>query len=289
MFAGFQRFLSGVGSGSKDSPFTPAMALTDGLGNTLSSFYHAATDKYILNIHDADVHNIPINQDFHQHLGVTSTLTVATASDGSDNTITVANGALFSVNDHIQLGLDAEHTGVHYHIQAIATNVLTLDAYVDEEWDIGTVIETITSDMNVNASLASPETFIIKPHVGEIIHVTRILISMTQSTAGDLGLFGNLAALTNGVLIRVKASGQYGSFTNWKANADLKNDMYDVEFDTRSGGGGTYGTSGRGSFSRIGVAVRLDGSQGDQMEIILQDDVSGLTSFAIKAQGHIEG
>lgn len=289
LFRGFQKFIGGVGVGSAADPFKPSVVLTDGLGNPLSSFYHASTDKYILNIHDADVHNRPVNELFHKHLGVASTLTVATNADGSDYTITVANGAIFSVGDDIQIGTDATHAGIKPRIIAIATNVLTLDTRVDALWPIGSLVETISYDLRgAVGTIAAPIKYIALPSASQVIHITRILISMTHGTAGDLGLFGNQAALTNGVVLRAFVGGQYGTFTNWKSNADIKNDMFDLEFDVRSGGGGTHGTSGRGSFSRIGVAVRLDGDAGDFMELYIQDDLTNLTSFKIKAQGHIE-
>ena len=65
--------------------------------------------------------------------------------------------------------------------------------------------------------------------------------------------------------------------------------MYDLRYTTRSSGGGTFGTVGRGSFYKLGVVVRLDGSRGDFMEVYNRDDLTGLLSFEIKAQGHVEG
>ncbi len=65
--------------------------------------------------------------------------------------------------------------------------------------------------------------------------------------------------------------------------------MYDVTYAARSGGGGAYGTNARGTFKNAGAVIYLDGDLGDYAEILIQDDLSGLTSFRIKAQGHPEG
>jgi hypothetical protein len=111
---------------------------------------------------------------------------------------------------------------------------------------------------------------------------------MSHAGAGDLSLFGGIPALTNGCLMRARIDGQYGTLTNWKTNENMKSDMYDVEFDARSGGGGSYGTSGRGSFDRTGAVVRLDGATNDRLEFYVQDDLTALATFTMKAQGHLE-
>jgi hypothetical protein len=267
---------------------TLKVGISDGDGNPLSSYYNAATDTYVLNTHDADVHNIPINQFFHDHPAIDTNLTVATSDTGGDYVITVTSTVGFIVGDYIQIGAE-NHTSIFYQIVSLTATTMTLDAYVDNAFPIGTAVQKVIIEMNVIGTLASPAEYIIAPNPGQVIHITRIIITMTHSSAGDLGLFGNLSPLTNGVLIRANVNGQYGTFTNWKTNEQMKSDMYDVEFDTRSSGGGTYGTSGRGSFWKIGVVLRLDGNQGDFAEVYIRDDLTGLISFEIKAQGHAEG
>lgn len=166
-------------------------------------------------------------------------------------------------------------------------NVLTLDRRIDFDHLNGDAVVVVEEDMATTAgSLAAPLEYFIAPEPGEVYHVTRLLMSITHASAGDLGLFGNLPALTNGVIIRALIDGQYETLSNWKTNADAKDDMYDVEFDTRSGGGGTFGTSGRGTFTRLGTVVRLDGGRGDRIEFYVQDDLTGLTAMKVKAQGH---
>ena len=261
-------------------------AAHDGLGNPLSSFYHAITDQYILNVHDADVHNQPINELFHFHTGIITTL--ASPVTSQDRIINVVSSAGMVVGDHLQID-DAIGQPIFPTILAINVNAITVDSPIDSDIVAGESVEVVVPDMGLVGTPAAPLLYVLRPPPNYVWHITRILISMTHGTAGDLGLFGNLAKLTNGVILRAKVSGQYGTFTNWKTNADIKNDMYDLEFDTRSSGGGTYGTSGRGSFSRIGVAVRLDGNQDDQLEVMVQDDLSGLLEFNINGQGHREG
>lgn len=257
--------------------------LHDGEGNPIGSL------KGAINVHVADVHDTVINEYFHVHTGVSDTLAIA--SSKQDILINVTNGGLFSVGNEIQISNGAEGT-TFPTIKAIATNALTLDRPLDFAFAVGATVEVISTNMAVLGSLASPVSFKAEPNSSEHWHVIRFILSMTHSSAGDLGLFGNQTALANGVIVRIyKAEfDQYGTFTLWKSNSDIKDDMYDVNFDTRSGGGGTYGTTGRGSIKLgTGAVPKVDGSKGDFLEILIQDDLTGLTSFKQKIQGHIEG
>ena len=212
-------------------------AITDGNGNPLSSYYDTATNKYVLNIHDADVHNVLINEYFHRHTDINTTLTSATDINGTTYILDVNGTTGFVVGDYVQVGAE-NHTGIKYRILDLNTTNMTLDSYVDTEYPIGTLIRETEIDMNVSGTLASPQEFIIKPNAGQVIHITSINLTMTHGSPGDLGLFGDLAALTNGVLIRFYAGGQLRTYTNWRTNGDIKDDVHEVEFDVRTGGGG---------------------------------------------------
>ena len=133
----------------------------------------------------------------------------------------------------------------------------------------------------------------IKPEAGTVCNIQRITFSMVHGAAGDMGKFGGMTTLTNGVLIRIRRDGQYSTLTSWKSNDEIKDDIYDLEFNTRAGGLGSYGTSGRWTLERFGAEVRLDAATNDQLEIYIQDDLTaatgaggGLDHFSIKAQGH---
>jgi hypothetical protein len=215
-------------------------------------------------------------------------LTVAVPAGGATNTITLASVVGFAEDEFIHIDTTSVEP-THPQIVDITGNVLTLDRYLDEAHEIGDAVERAEMDMaDVVGSITTPIEYYIGPPDGEVWHINRILFEMTHSTAGDLGLFGNLAALTNGVIMRVRRNGQYRTLTNWKANADLKSDMFDVDFDTRSSGGGTFGTSGRWTFDRLGATVELTGGTNDRIEVYIQDDITGLLTFTMKGQGHLE-
>jgi len=256
------------------------ISLHDGLGNPINSYRGA------VNTHDADVHREIINQQFHQHTATVTTFAVA-ASAG-DTQIELADATGFATGNYLHLadgGVEHPHPKI-----TLSGTTATLDRPLDYSFAIGDPIVKALVNMNVIGSLASPQSFKIEPLSTEVMHITRILIEMTHGTAGDNGLFGDLTTLTNGVVLRRYdgTTGTTGIFTVWKNNSDIVTDMYDVTYSARSGGGGAYGTNARGTFKEAGAIVYLDGSKGDYLEVLIQDDLSGLGSFRIKAQGHYE-
>lgn len=269
--------------------FEKSTKLRDGSGNPIGSLEGA------INIHDADVHNSIVNRYMHRHTAVSTTLTVAVVGDGTEYQISIADATGFANGDYIHINttlVETTHPRIVSASPALPTTgpvVLTLDRRLDAAHGIGDeVVQAVIDMSSITATMASPVIYYASPYGTEVWHVTRILFELTHGTAGDLGLFGDLPALTNGVVIRALVSGQYYTFTNWKQNSNMKVDMYDVQFDPRSGGGGQYGTTGRGTFTNAGAIVRLDAAQGDRLELLVQDNITLLDSFTMKAQGHLE-
>lgn len=265
--------------------WTNNVHLHDGDGNAIGSFLGA------INTHDADVHRSIINTQFDQHQATTTTISVAITA--GDTSFTVASAVGFAVGNfiHIENAAGTIAESPHPKITAIAGNVITIDRPIDNAYAINDIVTLTVINMNVVGTLAAPQSFKVYPLNGYVWHLTRILIEMTHTSAGDNGLFGNLAALTNGVVLRRYdgTTGLYNTFTIWRTNSDIVTDMYDVTYSARSGGGGAYGTNCRGTFANAGAIVYLDGAAGDHLDILVQDDLSALTSFRIKAQGHYEG
>ena len=256
----------------------------DGLGNAVGS------KKEALAVYDAEVNRAVLNKEVHQHTGIVTTLTAPVIADGSQYTIDVADATGFVVNDYIHVNttsIETTHPKILAITNATGASQFTLDRRLDTAHSIGDEIEKSILDMSSQiGTLANPQEYWIAPPAGQVWHMRRFVFSMIHGTAGDLGLFGNLTALTNGVVLRSRINGNYGTFTNWKRNGDMKSDMYDVEFDARSGGQGNYGTSGRGTIAESGAIVRLVGDTNDRIEIYIQDDITGLNSFTMKFQGH---
>ena len=109
-----------------------------------------------------------------------------------------------------------------------------------------------------------------------------------HTIAMDDGKFGGLNALPNGVVIRLFTNGVYQTLTHWKSNADLKDDMYDVTYSAKAPTG-QHGLSSRWTFTKGGFVADLDGTTGDYLEVLIQDDLTGLLDFEVKGQGRLFG
>jgi hypothetical protein len=240
-----------------------------------------------LSVHVEDVHNVLVNKSLHFHTATITTLAAATTGDGTEYQITVASAIGFNVGDFLHIE-DGVQEPTHPQIIAIAGNVFDLDRRIDEVHPIGTDVGKAILDLATTiGTLAAPIVYFVQPVPGQIWHITRLLIAMAHSSAGDLGKFGNLASLINGVVIRIRTNGTYRTYTNWKNSGDMKGDMYDIQFDSRSGGGGDFGTSGRWTFAKSGMTIKLDGDTDDQIQVFVQDDLTGLGFLTLKVQGHL--
>lgn len=259
-------------------------ALHDGYGNPIGSLSGA------INIHVADVHTIPVNDYAHRHKSPTTL--VAPANMG-DTQITVADATDFVVGEYVHMGpIGNTKEPIHPQVTAqdIPAGIVTLDHPLDFSYangeDVTVAVVNMVED-SIGASLIAPVVYRYRPHNGFVEHIERLLFSMIHNTAADDSKFGGEAALLNGIVLRAFINGRYGTFTNWKTNADIKLDMYDVEYTSKSGGG-DFGVNGRGSFNRIGVIIKLDPAVGDFVEFLVQDPQL-ILSLKIKLQGHVEG
>jgi len=268
---------------SEDDPLP--IALFDGNGNPISSL------KGAIDIHVADVHDIPVNELFHRHTGIETTLAVA-ASAG-DTAITVADGSAFSDGGPFQIESTAAIEATFpIIISGGGTNTFVLDRPLDNDFAIGSTVEEVSTNLNVVGSLGAPVSFQLIPDLDQIWHIKRFLIAQELTSAGDDSRFGNITdGLQNGCVLRAYngATNQWRTFTNWKTNFDIKMDMYDFEY-TDKVGAGNYGVAGRGSIAQgTGAVPKLDGGAGSYLELLVQDDLSDLIRFNLKGQGHIEG
>jgi len=256
--------------------------LCDGIGNPIGSLNGA------INIHNAGVHYYPINDSFHQHTATNTTLSVAAAI--GDISITVASAAGIVTGDYIQLISSSIIESTCTKVLGVVGNVISINRPMGHIHPIGTVVSKVIIDISSSiGSMASPQSYKVTPASTHVWHVERLSLQMSHASAGYIDNFGGIAALTNGCIIRkYNADGTFSTFTNWASNANIYLDFTNIQFIDRAGGGTTYGTIGSGSFADIGVTVKLDGSLGEYLEILVQDDITALTLFQLNAQGHLE-
>lgn len=225
---------------------------------------------------------------FGMPVGVT-TLAVETAID--DLTISVADASSASVGDRVLLiEVDPDPAPGQFYlgtILGIAVNDITLDTPINFAYEIGTICAFRNSEIAVDGSITT-QIFDFPVSAGVTsLDITRFMFTMECDGAPDDSKFGNLPALTNGIVMRKQGITDIQNFWNIKTNGDFAALSYDVTYSDKAGAG-NHGVRCRMSYGgqdKHGVTIRL--APTESLELLVQDDLSGLVRFIIAVQGHV--
>lgn len=227
-------------------------------------------------------------QDFFFHNEIASVnLATATAVDDRTVTLEAGQGALATVGNNLEIAEGLQ--SAQYEILIIAGDILTLDSPIDAVYTMAALVEISTVNMAVDGSV-TPVIFELDPIEGQEWDVTRVILVVEASGGGsgmDFTTFGSLAALTNGCVLRF-VNGETNNLFNWKTNGDFINRAFDHVFQTNLGATVTGFTSRFtfGGQDKHGVVVRLTGDNNDELQVVVQDDLTGLDSVRMIGQGH---
>lgn len=178
-------------------------------------------------------------------------------------------------------------------VGGVAGNVITLDQPINRVYTVaGSTVLASSDDLLVNGS-ATPQIFSVLPLPNQSGDMVRVIIEMqgTNNGAMDFTTFGSAAALVNGCVLRVKnTDGTFTNLFNFKSNSDFIEQGFDFRFLEPKGGNTKTGFVSRvtwGGQSKHGVVIRLEGSLAEELQIVIQDDLTvGNTRFHLTAQGH---
>jgi len=225
-----------------------------------------------------------------QELG-SNTLAIAAVLD--EYTIQVTSSAGMTVGNHIRIINPATDRFYAGTIRVIATNVITLDSPLDFAFPAGSQVTWSNINLAVNGSV-TPVHFHLRtgtPSIPSSVDITRVTLVCECASAVDLSKFGDLTALSKGIVFR-KYNGETGetkNIFNVKANKDLVALAYDwTPFVASNPALGVDGFSWRLTFNgqeKMGIVLRV--FQDGQLGMIVQDDLSGLTSLMCIVEGHI--
>lgn len=219
------------------------------------------------------------------------TLTADTVIDSRD--INVLSGHGVTVGEIIEL---ADASSMKF-MQAAATSTtattITLDQPVNRIYTItGSIVQASSKELLVDGSV-TPIIFSVLPLPNQVGDMVRVILEIrgTNNGAMDFTTFGSAPELTNGCVLRVKNSdGTFKNEFNFKSNSDFMQQGFDHEFLEPKGGNTQTGFVSRltwGGQSKHGVVIRLDGSLGEELQLLIQDDLTvGNTRFHLTAQGH---
>jgi len=223
---------------------------------------------------------------FHRELQ-TTTLSATAVVDTRTFEMTAGHGFVTGQGIFILEGQNFSQ----FNVANVVTNTITVDSPIDVAYTVASTVFRKTFDLREDGS-STPVVFTLTPNPGQIWDITRIILAM-ESSANDMDFteFGSLAALTLGCVLRVK-NGTIKNIFNWKTNGEFINRSFDHSFQSKTAGGGS-GFTARSTFggqSRRGVVIRLDGDKNEEMQIVIQDNISAvgtLTKFNVIAQGHV--
>ncbi len=162
---------------------------------------------------------------------------------------------------------------------------ITLDSPLDHAFTPLALGSRNTGALNVNGAV-TPVTFSIGPASGTAWHILQVRFGITDGSAMDDALFGGITALTKGVLIRRK-DGTYKNLFNLKSNTDFLMACQSAVYADKAPSG-SYGFRAVKDYQvQHGVVISLDGTAGAELELVVQDDLTGLTSFRVNVIGHV--
>lgn len=208
---------------------------------------------------------------------------VNTSVDDTIVTLTPGHGAL--VDDAICL-----KEGTRFYQGVVLTvnvNEVTLDTPLDFAFTTETFVCSGTPNLHVDGSV-TPQIAKIRPPIGANWDVVRLMFHMQSTTAMDAATFGGIPALTNGIVLRRK-NGAWKNLFNVKTNGEFGERAYDIGYDDKAPAG-EFGFRCRRTFggqSKNGVVVKLYGADSDELQVIIRDDLTGLSLFRVIAQGHV--
>jgi len=216
--------------------------------------------------------------------------TTALASEAVANTrsVTLATGHGAVVGNVLCIKNGTWYQG---RILTVVGDVITVNQPFNRTYPTGSTARITSSDMNVNGSV-TPVVFSIYPPATLKWDITRIIGVIRDDAAMDDGKFGGLAQLAVGVMFRVKIDDtHYNNLFNARNNGEFAVRTYDVSYiDATLGPSGQYGLRFRRSFNgfdKNGVVVRLYPGGDNRLEVVVQDDLTGLAYFSVVAQGHV--
>jgi len=181
------------------------------------------------------------------------------------------------------------------YVQSEIINVVGDTITVNNPWSrdfpSGVVLDLGDPNLNVLGSIITNRIFSIAPSTLQKIHITRIMITMQDASAMDFSTFGGIAGgLAIGCLLRELGSdGNYTNNFNWRDNGEFIDRAFDHRLQSKIGGG-LHAFAARSTWagmSKRGVVLPLDGALLEELEIIVQDDLTGLDKYRAVAQGHV--
>jgi len=251
---------------------------------------NTGNDGYSLDVTLQDQHTPLVIVEFtNKHTGTTTTAPLAKDA----NVLSVASVGTAIVGDNLVVFDPISVRYSQFKIVAINTLDITLDSLNDTLFPIGSFVDIGSSNLSVDGSV-TPVVFGVRNPSGApadielTLDITRIIFKCKADTAVDLAKFGDLARLTNGLLLRSENGDDFNIF-NVKSNGEIAGIAYDwtpyISTNPNQGQDGFVSRLTWASQGKMGAVVRLP--IGDDLQLIVQDDLTDLAELVVTAEGSL--
>lgn len=139
---------------------------------------------------------------------------------------------------------------------------------------------TGTKNANGSTYTATGTTFFIQPPAASTYDITRLIVTVEDSAVSDATLYGAVL-ITNGITIRRVSGSNILTYTDgvtittnthWSRFCEVKTVTTQLQAICEFGG----------------AMVQLSGDRNERLEVVLRDDLSGLTGHYFVVQGFVE-
>lgn len=257
------------------APFSALVMLPDG---TVKSAYET-NGSLRSTLQDSITRTVSLF--LHEHIGGAITLTADANIDDTVLNVQAGHGAVAG-------NLVCLKEGIRFYqgeILSVTATTIILDTPLDFAFVQGANCTATNKGLNVDGS-GIPVEFHVRPNAGVKWDILEMLFLIEGATAMDTGKFGDIAALTNGIVVRKKGL-EYMNIFNIKTNGDFATRAFNVEFDPKAPAGVTAVRISREFKRQNGVVIRLDGDNPDDLQILVRDNLSTLGKFECILQGHV--
>lgn len=216
------------------------------------------------------------------------TLASTTVIDSYTITMTAGHGLTGGEQLYIAWSINNEVHFLFAKVLSVATNTLTLDTPVNQTFPVTSYVSVVVHNMNVNGSSTRQSFLASIPSWSNLeLDIMSLRFIIIDEGAMDDGKFWSLTELTRWVIVR-KWSSDWDRHMNWnlKNNGDFGLKFNNKIYSDKWWPGGTYSMESTIKFREDFWAVcRL--SAWEKLEIIIQDNLTALTSFKAFASFHI--
>ena len=210
----------------------------------------------------------------------------------NDTFITVLDTLGAWDNRHVIIFNPIARRFTSFDVLSIGIDTLYLDGPLDFAYDSASFVDLTSTNLAVDGSQAN-QTFGLRgvspSPIGITVDITRIIVTCLTANPVDLSKFGDIVGgITNGLVLRVR-DGEYFNIFNVKNNSEFAGLGYDwnarLSTNPAQGQDGFIFRLTFASQGKIGVAIRLE--PGEDIEFIVQDDLSDITLLEVMSEGHI--